>query len=316
VTKGIIRIGVVTAYPEVDWHSRRLLEACGRRCSAVAYDPGTFGAFLGVDGLDPSAGGRPLWVDALVLARGLGRSGDPDVQFELYRILEEHGTLVVNRLGPLLAAQDKFRTSWLLRRAGVPTPAAAVAQTCEDAEAALQALGSAVAKPIAGSLGEGVEKIAADAAGRAAVREKVARDHGIYLQSYVPHAGRDLRVFVVGGKVRAAIERLAPAGEWRTNVSIGGRALPWRCTDEVEAVAIAAAAAVGLDYAGVDLVLGPAGPVVIEVNGNPSWHGIQEATGLDMAEVIADHVLGRALRRRRTSDHIVRERERTGATHG
>jgi ribosomal protein S6--L-glutamate ligase len=313
VTKGF-RIGVVTAYPDVDWHSRRLLEACGRRSAAVALDPATLGAFLGAYGLDPSAGGHPLWVDALVLVRGLGRSGDPDVQFELYRMIEEAGTPVVNRLGALLAAQDKFRTSWLLRRSGVPTPRAAVAQTGEDAEAALQALGTAVAKPIAGSLGEGVERLEADPAGRTAVREKVARDHGVYLQAYVPHPGRDLRVFVVGGKVRGAIERIAPAGEWRTNVNIGGRAEAWRCTAEVGAAAIAAANAVGLDYAGVDLVLGPGGPMVIEVNGNPSWQGIQEATGLDMAEVIADHVLGRALRRRRTSDHIVRER--TGATHG
>jgi ribosomal protein S6--L-glutamate ligase len=76
-----------------------------------------------------------------------------------------------------------------------------------------------------------------------------------------------------------------------------------------------AAAALGLDYAGVDLVVGPEGPTVLEVNGNPSWQGILEATGLDMAEVIAEHVLGRALRRRQTSDHIVRDRS-TGAIHG
>ena len=80
------------------------------------------------------------------------------------------------------------------------------------------------------------------------------------------------------------------------------------------AVAEAAAEAIGLDYAGVDVVVGPEGPTVIEVNGNPSWQGILEATGLDMAEAIAEHVLGRALRRRGASDHIVPDC--TGATHG
>jgi ribosomal protein S6--L-glutamate ligase len=312
--KGFIRIGVVTAWPELDWHSRRLLDACGRRCRAEAIDPATLSAFIGGRGLDPSAGGRSLDVDALVLARGLGRAGDPDVQFELYRMMEEAGTLVVNRLEPLLAAQDKFRTSWLLARAGVPTPPAAVVQTGDDAEAALRAMGNAVAKPIAGSLGDGVVRVRADPAGRALVRERVERDHGLYLQAYVPHPGRDLRVFVVGGTAQAAMERTAPAGEWRTNVAVGGRAVAWDCTAEVRSVAEAASDALGLDYAGVDLVLGPSGATVIEVNGNPSWQGILEATGLDMAEAIADHVLGRALRRLKGNDHIVRER--TGATHG
>ncbi len=312
--KRFIRIGIVTAWPEDDWHSKRLLDACQKRCQATAIDPAQLSAAVGPDGLVPSAGGVPLTVDALILARGLGRSGDPDVQFELYRALEEAGALVVNRLDPLLAAQDKFRTSWLLSRAGVPTPPAVVAQTPGDAEAALVVLRDAVAKPIAGSLGDGVERLRSDAAGRLAVREKVARDHGVYLQAYVPHPGRDLRVFVVGGTAQAAIARTAPPGEWRTNVAVGGRAEPIECPAEVRTIAEDAAGVLGLDYAGVDLVPGPEGPMVIEVNGNPSWQGIQEATGLDMAEVIADHVLARALRRQQTSDHIVRER--TGATHG
>jgi ribosomal protein S6--L-glutamate ligase len=312
--KRFIRIGIVTAWPEDDWHSKRLLDACGKRCRAEAIDPALLAAAVGSDGLSPSAGGVALSVDALILARGLGRSGDPDVQFELYRALEEAGTPIVNRLGPLLAAQDKFRTSWLLSRAGVPTPPAVVVQTAGDAEAALIALRDAVAKPTAGSLGDGVVRLRADSAGRLAVREKVARDHGVYLQAYVPHPGRDVRVFVVGGIAHAAIARIAPEGEWRTNVAVGGRAEPIECPAEVRAIAEAAAGVLGLDYAGVDLVLGRQGPMVIEVNGNPSWHGIQEATGLDMAEVIADHVLARALRQLRASDHIVRER--TGATHG
>ena len=144
--------------------------------------------------------------------------------------------------------------------------------------------------------------------------ERVERDGAVYLQAYIPHPGRDLRVFVVGGVVRAAIVRHAPQGEWRTNVAGGGRAGPARCSEAVKEAAEEAASALGLDYAGVDLVEGPAGPTVLEVNGNPSWQGILEATGLDMSEAIADHVLARALRRRRGSDHIVRER--TGATHG
>ncbi|MGC3998289.1 MAG: RimK family alpha-L-glutamate ligase [Anaeromyxobacter sp.] len=310
-----IRIGVVTAWPEDDWHSRRLLAACNRRSEATAIDPASLRAVCEASGLSVWADGAPLaTLDAYLLVRGLGRRGDADVQFEVYRALEGSGAVVVNRLEPLLAAQDKFRTSWLLARAGVPTPAAAVAQGADDAEALLVRMGEVVAKPLAGSLGDGVERLRPDAAGRQAIRERAARDGAVYLQEYVPHPGRDLRVFVVGGVARAAIERHAPPGEWRTNLAGGGQAAALECPAEIQAAAVAAAAALELDYAGVDLVVAGGAAAIIEVNGNPSWQGILEATGLDMAEAIADHVLGRALRRRMASDHIVRER--TGATHG
>jgi ribosomal protein S6--L-glutamate ligase len=314
--KRFIRIGVVTAWAEGDWHSERLLAACARRAEAVAVDPACLAARVeGGSVLVLAAGAPASGFDAFILARGLGRAGDPDVQFEIYRALEGTGALVVNRLDPLLAAQDKFRTSWLLRLAGVATPRAAVAQTAQDAEVALGALGEAVAKPVAGSLGEDVERLAPDPAGRARVRERVERDGAVYLQAYVPHPGRDLRVFVVGGRARAAISRHAPPGEWRTNVTAGARAEPVLIGPALAGMAEAATAALGLDYAGVDLVAGARGTTVLEVNGNPSWQGIQEATGLDMAEVIAEHVLGRALRRRRSSDHIVLVKG-TGAIHG
>ncbi|HVO19539.1 MAG TPA: RimK family alpha-L-glutamate ligase [Anaeromyxobacter sp.] len=301
-----IHIGVVTAWPEADWESKQLLAACARRCHTAVLDPAGLSACVGPRGLTVTADGLPLSVDAVILARGLGRGGDPDVQFELYRTLEEWGVLVVNRLGALLSAQDKFRTSSLLARAGVPTPPAVVAQSPDDAEAALEALGrggEVVAKPVAGSLGDGVERVSADPAGRAAVRARAERDGAIYLQAYVAHPGRDLRAFVVGAEVRATVERQAPPGEWRTNVALGASSRGVACPGEVATAALGAARALALDYAGVDLVLGPDGPTVIEVNGNPSWQGIEEATGLDMADAIADHVLGRTLRRPLASAH-------------
>jgi ribosomal protein S6--L-glutamate ligase len=242
--KRFVRMGVVTSWPEDDWHSEGLLAACARRGRAEPIDPAALSASVeGGRVVVRSRGVDTGRFDAFILARGLGRAGDPDVQFEIYRALEATGAIVVNRLDPLLAAQNKFRTSWLLRLAGVPTPRAAVVQSGEDAEAALAALDDAVAKPVEGSLGEGIERVRPDADGRARVRARVERDGAVYLQAWIPHPGRDLRVFVVGGRARAAIARYAPEGEWRTNVAQGGR------TDRVVVVRVLVEADVGLSYA-------------------------------------------------------------------
>ncbi len=308
------RFGVVTAWPEEDWHSRRLLAACARRGAAATVDPGALAAFVTDAAVEVRLGRRnAASFDALLLARGLGRAGDPDVQFEIYRALEGTGTLVANRIDALLAAQDKLRTSWLLRRAGVPTPAAAAAQTPGEAVAALERLGSAVAKPITGSLGEGLVRVEPDRAGRRVVAELTERNGAVYLQQYVPHPGRDTRLFVVGARVAGAMERSAPEGEWRTNVECGARVRPVRPDRALSRVAVQAAGALGLDWAGVDVVSGPSGPTVLEVNGNPSWVGILEATGVDMAEPIAEHVWARA---RRRAGRLGMTREHAGTNHG
>jgi ribosomal protein S6--L-glutamate ligase len=309
-----VSFGIITAWPEEDWHSQRLLEACSRLGEAATLDPASMAALVSDGAVDVRLGRKPSAAfDAFVLARGLGRAGDADVQFEIYRALEGSGAIVVNRIDALLAAQDKLRTSWLLRRAEVPTPRAAVAQTYREALAALRALGSAVAKPIAGSLGEGLLRVRDDRAGRRQVLEAVARDGAVYLQAYVNHPGRDARLFVVGDRVTGAIERIATDGEWRTNVGRGARVRPLRPDPVASQVAVEAAHALGLEWAGVDLVMGPEGPTVLEVNGNPSWAGILEATGEDMAEPIAEHVWARAARR---AGRLEITHEQARANHG
>ncbi len=308
-----VRFGIVTAWPDED-SSRRLTAACARRGNAATVDPSALAAFVGDSAVEVRLGSRTAAsFDALLLARGLGRSGDPDVQFEIYRALEGTGALVANRIDALLAAQDKLRTSWLLRRAGVPTPRAAAAQTAREAIAALSALGDAVVKPITGSLGEGILRAEADRAGRRKVLELMERDGAVYMQEYVPHPGRDARLFVVGDRLAGAMERLAPEGEWRTNVGRGARVRPFRPDDLLARIAVQAARALGLDWAGVDLLSGPSGPTVLEVNGNPSWVGILDATGEDMAEPIAEHVLARA---RRRAVRLGVTQEHAGANHG
>jgi tetrahydromethanopterin:alpha-L-glutamate ligase len=109
-----------------------------------------------------------------------------------------------------------------------------------------------------------------------------------YLQRAVDHGGRDVRAFIVGGRAIAAIERRA-RDDWRTNVARGGRAEVFELPEEWERLAVNAAAVVGADYAGVDLLPSRDGQVfVLEVNGIPGWRALQGATGVDVADAIVD----------------------------
>jgi RimK family alpha-L-glutamate ligase len=111
-----------------------------------------------------------------------------------------------------------------------------------------------------------------------------------YLQKFIPHEGRDVRAFVVGGRVLGAIERSAPG--WRTNFSRGGSVKPFVLPAAWDDLAVRAAAAVGAEYAGVDLLPASDGTVfVLEVNGIPGWEGLQKATGIDVAGAVVDQLL-------------------------
>jgi RimK family alpha-L-glutamate ligase len=110
-----------------------------------------------------------------------------------------------------------------------------------------------------------------------------------YLQRTIEHDGRDIRAFVVGGRVLGAIERRAEG--WRTNLARGGTAVAVRLSEEWAGLAVRAAAAVGAEYAGVDLLPARDGQVyVLEVNGIPGWQGLQEATGVDVAGALVDQL--------------------------
>ena len=110
----------------------------------------------------------------------------------------------------------------------------------------------------------------------------------LYLQQVIRHPGFDLRAFVLNGAVLGAMRRHAPPGDWRTNVSLGGRAEPYRLSAEEERLAIDAARAVGAQVAGVDLIpdLDRGRPVVLEVNAVPGWRALSRVTGIDVATAV------------------------------
>ncbi len=112
------------------------------------------------------------------------------------------------------------------------------------------------------------------------------------LQRYIECGGRDIRVEVVGGKPIAAMERRARAGEFRSNATLGGSISPYMPTDDETELAISACEAVGADFAGVDIISTPDGPVVCEVNSNAHLKNLLDCTGIDASEAILAHVIG------------------------
>jgi RimK family alpha-L-glutamate ligase len=151
-------------------------------------------------------------------------------------------------------------------------------------------MGDVVVKPLFGSMGLGMSRVSdEDMAWR--VFRVVETVRGVYyLQRFIPHEGRDVRAFVIGGRVLGAIERSAPG--WRTNFSRGGSVQPFTLPAPWADLAVRAAAAVGAEYAGVDLLPAKDGTVyLLEVNGIPGWEGLQKATGIDVAAAVVAQLL-------------------------
>ena len=292
---------VVVLSARTGWHTDELcraLEVRGHTGRVVLYE--SLIARVGAtgprrDGLHGD-GAAVLDADA-VLARIIPGGSLEQVIFRVDALhwIEQRGIPVINSPGAIERCVDKFYTSSLLRDAGLPTPETVVCQRTDDAMDAVRTLGDVVIKPIFGSLGQGMIRTDNPEVALRVVRTLDQVRAVFYVQQAIDSGGRDVRVFVVGGRVLGAIERRAPAGEWRTNVALGGTARAVDLPDDWSTMAVRAAAAVGADYAGVDLLPARDGAVyVLEVNGIPGWEGLQAATGLDVAGAVVDQALARA----------------------
>ena len=232
----------------------------------------------------------------------------------IYRVdslhwIEEHGVPVMNTPRAIERSVDMFYTDARLREAGLPTPETVVCERIADAMPAIATMlgeggGDVIIKPIFGSMGHGIVRVGdPDVAFR--VLQSLEQLRAVfYVQRAVDTGGCDVRVFVVGGRAIGAIERRAAGADWRTNVSRGGSVRPFALPSAWEGLALRAAAAVGADYAGVDLLPSRDGTVfVLEVNGVPGWQGLQRATGIDVAGSIVEHLLNR-VRASRTAAEV------------
>jgi tetrahydromethanopterin:alpha-L-glutamate ligase len=286
------RIGLVV--DRFDWHARELSKAfatLGARTTPIKLPLSGF-ATQSPSGLSIDGFGSNL-PDAIVVRTIPGGTFEAvTVRLGILHALREHGLPVCNDARAIERCVDKSTTSFLLARNGIPTPATWAVESREAARAIVRrelAQGPLVLKPLFGSQGRGLRliRVVNDLPGPNDVA-------GVYyLQRFVAverDGFHDFRLLVSRGRVIAAMVRHA-AG-WITNLKQGGRPLAAVADAEMKALAVAAAAAVGADFAGVDLLYAPDGrPTVLEVNSMPAWSGLQKVTTANIASMIAADLL-------------------------
>jgi RimK family alpha-L-glutamate ligase len=263
------------------WHAERLERALTARGHECGFVPIT----RMVGRIDGGVAVRGLEECDVVMVRGVPRGSLEQVVFRVDALhaLAAVGVRVVNAATAIERTVDKFLASALLAAAEISTPRTIVCERADDALAAFAELGGdVVVKPLFGSMGFGMTRIDdADVAAR--VFRALELERAVYyLQETL--TGMDGRALVVGGRVVGAIERVGEG--WRANLARGASARALELDEAREHICLRAVAAVGADYAGVDLL----GDRVLEVNGIPGWHGLERATGVDVAAALVEHL--------------------------
>ncbi|HET6837162.1 MAG TPA: RimK family alpha-L-glutamate ligase [Gemmatimonadales bacterium] len=287
-----MRLAVLAA--RTGWHTRELERAAAVRGHEARILP--YEGLVATVGPTPSLRSRNTELDLvdLVLARIIPSGSLEQIIFRVDALhrLEDRGIPVVNSPRAIERTVDKFWTSVLLEQCGIPTPETVVCQDAEEAFTAFRALGDVIVKPLFGSMGLGMVRVSDEEMAYRVFRT-IEEIRGVYyLQRVIEHDGVDVRAFVIGGQVIGAIERKASG--WRTNLARGGAAGPTTLNEHQTALATRSAAAVGADYAGVDVMTSRDGRTyVLEVNGIPGWRGFQQATGLDVAGELLEYLSAR-----------------------
>lgn len=278
------------------YSTRRLVEAArGQGHSVRVLDPLRCYMRIANDGFGMRyKGGRISGYDAVIprIGASVTRYGCAVLrQFQLM------GTATPSDAEAIARARDKLRCHQLLAAEGIGLPDTVFGDNPDDTADLLALLGPPphVIKLNEGTQGAGVMLTEKPSASRGAVETLRGLYANFLVQEFIAEAkGADLRCFVVGDRVVAAMRRQAPKGEFRSNLHRGGTAKPVRITRAEAATAVRAARVLGLGVAGVDMLRSKRGPLVLEVNSSPGLEGIEAATGVDVAGCIVSHVVALA----------------------
>lgn len=229
------------------------------------------------------------------LVRGFGAAITQKIFFRLdiLRAIEEYHVKLINSRESLEIASDKFLTSIFLENYNIPTPKTII---CEDPHIALEAFdelgGDCVLKPLYGSKGIGITRLNDKAFAENVIYSLAQINQVFYLQEFIEHHNRDIRILVLGDKVITGMYRVSDG--WKTNIYTGARAEPIELTNEMKNLAVNAAKITKTEIAGVDIIESEKGLSVLEVNSIPGFTALQKVTDINIAEEIINFYLENA----------------------
>lgn len=290
-----MKVGIMTRDQDA-WCSSRLREAFIRKnVEPVAFRFADATARIGVTP-EFSLGEIDILKDlSAVLVRPIGRGSLDEIIFQMDSLhkLARHGMPIINPPAAIEKAVDKYYTLALLSEHGLPVPRTVVTEKIREAMEAFRSFGGeAVIKPVFGSRGIGVARIRDEDIAERVMRTLRFYRHVLYVQEFIGHGTRDIRTFIVGGRVVAGMFRISSS--WKTNVSRGAMPKHFQADPEVEQLAVKAANVLGCRIAGVDIMESGRGLLVHEVNSQPGWRGLQTTTNVRIADEIAAFVVGEA----------------------
>jgi ribosomal protein S6--L-glutamate ligase len=286
-----MKLAILSRAPQ-SYSTQRLRAAALERGHKVkVLDTLRFAIDLTEDAPDLHFRGKPLSTyDAI-----LPRIGNSITYFgtAVVRQFEQMDVYTPNSANGISNARDKLRATQILSRHNIAMPPTAFVRNRADVRPAIERVGGA---PVVIKLLEGTQGIGVILAPQAKVAEAIietlhSTKQNVLIQSFISESrGRDIRALVVGDRVVAAMRRVATGDEFRSNVHRGGTVEPVELPPEYERVAVRSAQIMGLRVAGVDMLEGADGPLVMEVNSSPGLEGIETATKLDVAGAIIDYI--------------------------
>jgi ribosomal protein S6--L-glutamate ligase len=274
------------------YSTRRLAEAAAQRGHEVRVVD-YLRCYMNITSASPQVmyKGEPLEnYDAIIPRIGASKTfyGTAVVrQFEMMGVFSANSSQAISR------SRDKLRSMQLLARKGIGLPITGYAHSPKDVESVIEVVGGAplVIKVLEGTQGIGVVLAETPQAARSVIEAFRGVDVNILVQEFIREAGgADLRAFVVGDKVVAAMRRQGAPGEFRSNLHRGGSAERAKLTPVERATATRAAAAMGLRVAGVDMLRSDRGPLVLEINSSPGLEGIERASKVDVAGRVIEYI--------------------------